>query len=147
MRSCAAPIDGRDSLPLNDMTSGLSSQDVAGARSRTRAPAQPCPYHYILVRADTPRGVQIANACHAAGESGPARTGTSVVVLVAPDEVNLRFIASSLTTEPGLRVREVVETHGKYRGHLMAVGVSPTFDRAAIQRYTAHLPLAFKEAP
>jgi peptidyl-tRNA hydrolase len=56
-------------------------------------------YHYVIVRADLPRGLQSAQIVHAAGESAanrPVPEHTHAVVLQVDDEEHLLYIAEKL---------------------------------------------------
>jgi hypothetical protein len=94
------------------------------------------------VRSDLPHGVQVAQTAHAAGESagGPLPEGTIVVALAVPDEVALHAIVAALLRQ-GLTYQLVVENEGPYASQAMAIGVTPTRDRAAVRRATSALPL------
>ena len=101
--------------------------------------------HYIIVRADLPHGVQVAQTAHAAGESvpecsAPLPEGTIVVALAVPDEQTLRTVAAALEHH-SLRHKIIVENDGLYAGQAMAIGVRPTRDRAAVRKAVSSLPL------
>ncbi len=102
-------------------------------------------FHYIIVRKDIPIGAQLAQACHAAGESpGPKpEPGCTVVVLHAENEKHLNHICWQLTGA-GLDYGEVVECPDdeEWPDQLMAIGLAPTTDRAAVKRVLSSLPLA-----
>lgn len=95
--------------------------------------------HYVVVRADLAHGAQLAQAVHAAGESASRRVepGTIAVALHARDEDHLREVAERLDAA-GIANHRVLECDGE----LMAVGVEPTTDRAAVRRVLSSLPLA-----
>jgi len=63
---------------------------------------------------------------HAAGESSPGnlKPGTYAVALAAENEQQLRQTAELLEAA-GEPVHRVVESHGRYAGQLMAIGVEP----------------------
>ena len=94
--------------------------------------------HHVIVRADIPVGSQVAQVTHAAGESAEPRPapGTIAVALHARDESHLAAIADKLDAA-GIRIARVVEDDG----HLMAIGVHPTRDRAAVRKVLSSLPL------
>lgn len=98
--------------------------------------------HYIIVRSDLPHGVQVAQTAHAAGESAgfPLPDGTIVVALGVPDEGALKRVARALG-EHSLTHKLIVENEGPWAGQAMALGVTPTTDRAAVRKVTSHLPL------
>lgn len=99
-------------------------------------------YHYVIVRADLPWGVQAAQIIHAAGESctGSIPAGTHAVALHVRDEEQLYRMKSSLWDEevPHVMIRE---NEGPFAGQAMAIGVFPTVDRDPIRRVTSSLPL------
>lgn len=102
-------------------------------------------YHYVIVRKDLPLGDQLAQAVHAAGESSDPKPepGCTAVVLHAVDETHLRIIQSRLDKH-GLKYHCIVECADDvdYPSQLMAIGLSPTVDRAKIKRALSSLPLA-----
>lgn len=102
-------------------------------------------YHYVVVRKDLTHGEQLAQACHAAGESpGPKpEPGCTMVVLHAADEHHLRLIAARLD-KAGVTYGEVVECpdDDKYPSQLMAIGCAPTEDRAMMKKVLSSIPLA-----
>lgn len=102
-------------------------------------------HHYIIVRRDLPVGAQLAQACHAAGESpGPRPApGTTVVVLHAADEHHLRLIQDRLL-KAGLAFGTVIECDDDedYPGQLMSIGLAPVTDRSAVRKVLSSLPLA-----
>lgn len=66
--------------------------------------------------------------------------GTIVVALAVPTEETLRDIARALG-EQSLTYRLVVENEGSFAGQAMAIGVTPTSDRARVRKATSQLPL------
>jgi hypothetical protein len=94
------------------------------------------------VRSDLPHGIQVAQTAHAAGESagGPLPDGTIVVALAVPCEQTLRAIADALSKH-NLTYKLIVENEGPWANLAMAIGVTPTHDRAAVRRATSALPL------
>jgi len=94
--------------------------------------------HHVIVRQDIPLGSQVAQSVHAAGESADPRPepGTIAVALHARDEDHLLAIAAALD-RAGIRHCHVVEDDGQ----LMAIGVNPTRDRAAVRKVLSSLPL------
>lgn len=99
--------------------------------------------HYIIVRADLPHGVQVAQTAHAAGES--VRTplppeGTIVVALAVPTEDTLRQVAEALGRQ-SLTYKLITETEGPWAHQAMAIGVEPTCDRTAVRKVVSALPL------
>lgn len=96
----------------------------------------------MIVRADLPRGVQLANAVHAAGESaqGPIPRGTIAVALAADSDFHLRRLSARLEAR-GIPHHLIVEADGAYAGQAMAIGVRPTLDRAAVGKVVSSLRL------
>lgn len=108
-----------------------------------RSPALPANLvHYIVVRADLPHGVQVAQTAHAAGESvqRPLPEGTIVVALAVPNEGSLRRVAEALGKQ-SLTYKLIVENEGPWAGQATALGVVPTADRKAVRKATSALPL------
>jgi hypothetical protein len=96
----------------------------------------------VIVRDDVPRGVQLAQSIHAAGQSaqlpnaGPASPPAVAIALAAsPDE--LARLARALADA---RIGHVLvhEPDEPWRGALMAIGVVPS-PRALARRFVAHL--------
>lgn len=81
-------------------------------------------YHYVIVRADLPFGVILAQTVHAAGESGPAISGTYAVVLSVPDESALLALSNRLT-EANVFHHLIREPDAPYNGAAMTLGVPP----------------------
>ena len=103
--------------------------------------------HYIIVRADLPHGVQVAQTVHAAGESAsasgvPVCPGTISVALHAIDEMHLDGIKFALVTG-GIAHHNVYESDVPYEGQLMAIGLLPVpvEDRDLIRAVLGKLPL------
>lgn len=101
--------------------------------------SSPLVYHYTIVRADLPLGLQLAQTVHAAGESATPlpRPGTHAVALHARDEAHLREVAARLDAR-GIRHHRVLEDDGQ----LMAIGIPPTTDRDPIRKALSSLPCA-----
>ncbi len=98
--------------------------------------------HYVIIRADLPNGVQLAQTIHAAGESadGPLPSGTIAVALEVSDEAALRNLAKELWNGE-IPHKLIVEVDGAYANQAMALGIFPTFNRDKIKKYTGHLRL------
>jgi peptidyl-tRNA hydrolase len=81
-------------------------------------------YHYVVVRRDLPLGTILAQTIHAAGESGPAVTGTYAVALQIPDEKSLLELSQALTAAgfPHTLIREPDRPHNNAA---MAIGLPP----------------------
>ncbi len=94
--------------------------------------------HYIIVRADLPHGSQVAQATHAAGESiaGPVPSGTIAVALAARDRAHLDDLAAKLAAAA---ISHVVIRESD--GEPMAIGCTPTHDRAAVRKVLSSVPL------
>lgn len=91
----------------------------------------------MIVRKDLPHGHQLAQSVHAAGESGPATSGTYAVVLGVPDEGTLLELHARLTY---FRVPHVLirEPDPPYLGAAMAIGFPPQ-PRSLLRKYTKGL--------
>lgn len=98
-------------------------------------------FHYVVVRADLPRGIQAANIIHASGESSPGNLspGTHAVCLVVPDEQALRGVATKLEAH-ACRFAPIVETDAPFDGQLMAIGCVPA-GKEVLKRALSALPL------
>ncbi|MGD9728627.1 MAG: peptidyl-tRNA hydrolase [Nitrospira sp.] len=115
-------------------------------------PGQGSPfYHYVIVRADLPRGLQAAQIVHAAGESAAnseVPDGTHAVVLQVNDEEHLLGVAEKLwwagienyklIIEPDL---PLFEDRPLQDGQGTAIGIPPTADRKKIAAVLGRLPL------
>lgn len=99
---------------------GLSNREIAGS-----TPAECILHHYVIVRADLPLGVLAAQIVHAAGESGPAVSGTHAVVLSVAGEMDLERVEQQLR-EAGIQHAAIREPDHPWSGALMAIGVPPT---------------------
>jgi hypothetical protein len=86
--------------------------------------------------------VQVAQTAHAAGESagGVLPEGTIVVALAVPDEGTLKRVAEALG-EQSQTYKLIVENEGPWASQAMALGVTPTCDRAAVRKAVSSLPL------
>lgn len=107
------------------------------------ATAQPL-RHYVIVRADLPFGLQVAQVVHAAGESASPRPrpGTHAVALHARDEAHLHEIAQRLYNA-GIEHHCVFEAEDdpQFPGQLMSIGLYPTRDRDKVKKVLSSLPL------
>lgn len=94
--------------------------------------------HYVVIRADLSHGAQVAQAVHAAGESisGPLPSGTVAVALAARNRVHLEELAQRLTSA-SIGHKVIFECDGEP----MAIGVTPTRDRAAVRKVLSSIPL------
>ena len=113
---------------------------------RIRACSRPHPasehlFHYVVVRADLPRGIQAANIVHSAGESSPGNlsAGTHAVCLTAPNEDALKGIADRLEAA-GVAFVRVFEPDAPYFGALMSIGLVPG-PKEDLRRHLSSLPL------
>ena len=99
--------------------------------------------HYVIIRADLPFGVQLAQTIHAAGEScdGPLHSGTYAIALYARDEAHLDELAAKLWAAE-IPHKIIIETDGLYSGQAMTIGLFPATDCENIRRVTSSLPLA-----
>jgi len=87
--------------------------------------------HYCVVREDLPLGIQAAMLVHAAGESGPAVTGTTAVVLGVPNETALRRLIIALNYS-NASYTVIKEPDPPWNGQTMAIGIAPTDSRIPI---------------
>ena len=94
----------------------------------------------MVVREDLPKGVLAAHVLHAAGESGPAPSGSIAVALGVPDEATLLIVAARLEAA-GIQHVLIRENAGVFNDQATAIGVSPVTDRTAIRRCTSALRL------
>jgi len=83
--------------------------------------------------------VQVAQTAHAASEAS-GHPPTIVVALAVPDETTLRRLAEALG-EHSLTYKLITEEDGPFAGQAMALGITPSCDRAAIRKVTSALPL------
>lgn len=99
-------------------------------------------YHYVIVRADLPHGVQVAQTIHAAGESceGPLPSGTYAIALAARDQLHLEELATRLW-DAEIPHRVIEEPDSPYDGQIMAIGLWPTSDRDRVRKVLSSLPL------
>lgn len=101
--------------------------------------------HYIIVRADLPHGLQVAQTIHAAGESATPlpEPGCHAVALHAKHEDHLLQIAAALDKAgiPHHQVKECDDDE-QYPGQLMSIGLHPTTDHDKVKKVLSSLPLA-----
>jgi hypothetical protein len=121
-------------LGLVGKASDVSTPKIAGS-----SPAGPVK-HYVIVRADLPLGVMVAQTIHAAGESGPAVHGTHAIALAATNERALGRVADQLT-EAGINHVQIREPDAPWLGQLMAIGIPPTSHNTTIHRVVRRLQL------
>ena len=97
--------------------------------------------HYIIIRDDLSRGTAIAQATHAAGESGQGKvaTGTYAVVLAAKSSGHLEQISSKLKLS-NVEHCQIVEPDMPFNGELLAIGVVPK-PRKELRKHFSNLPL------
>ena len=79
---------------------------------------------------------------HAAGDSSPGRlpSGTRAVVLACDGEPALALVEERLRVA-GLAHVAIREPDAPWSGALMAIGLHPTVERAAVRRALGRLPL------
>ena len=94
----------------------------------------------MVVREDLPKGVLAAHVLHAAGESGPAPSGSIAVALGVPDEATLLIVAARLEAA-GIQHVLIRENAGVFDGQATAIGVSPVIDRHCDQEVHGALRL------
>ena len=102
-------------------------------------PVEPL-YHYCIVRADLPLGVQLAQTVHAAGESSPGNipSDTRAVMLHVAGAEELLALEAKLRAA-GIEFVAIREPDQE--NQLMAIGLKPTF-RRLVKRVMSGLPLA-----
>jgi len=76
---------------------------------------------------------------HAAGETGPAKTGTHAVVLAAKNEDHLARIVCDLEAA-SIPYKPIHEPDSPWDGALMAIGIPP-MDRTNTRKMLSKLPL------
>lgn len=137
-----APLDNPTQLQYHlELCIAITASEV----SRTVGAEKPATVsyltHYVIVRADLPVGVQIAQTIHAAGYSSPGNIpdGTYAVALTCRDEAELRALADRLEKE-GLPRHLIVEADAPYDGQAMAIGIPP-MDRKTLKPILQKLPL------
>jgi peptidyl-tRNA hydrolase len=79
----------------------------------------------VIVRADLPLGVLAAQIVHAAGESGPAVSGTHAVALAVASELDLERVEQQLR-EAGIPHAAIREPDIPWANAIMAIGIPPT---------------------
>lgn len=99
---------------------------------------------YVVVRADLPIGLQMAQACHAAYRfavvHGSVDIGETMVVLHAPDEKDLVELGMLVHGRGDIPLTAFVEPD--LNNEVTAVAFS-----GAAKPFLRHLPLAFKSSP
>lgn len=115
------------------------SDSALGSPSPSKSPEDLC--HYVVVRADLPRGLQAAQVVHAAGESSPGNlpSGTHAVVLTVPGSVEMEALARRLAQAGVAHVR-IEEPDPPWDGALLAIGLVPG-RKEAFRRHLSSLPL------
>lgn len=100
-----------------------------------------CLYHYVVVRADLPRGLQTAQVIHAAGESSPGNipSGTHAVCLVVPGEKELEELETRLR-RAGIKHTTIVENDAPYTAQRTAIGFPPS-GKGVLRKFLSALPL------
>jgi hypothetical protein len=85
-------------------------------------------------------GTLAAQLVHAAGETGPAYSGTHAVVLSAKNEDHLLWIEQELIKNK-IKHHSIREPDAPWNGQLMAIGLYPTSDRDSVKPVTKRLRL------
>ena len=124
---------------LNGSSSRRNEPEGCGFEPRRTHPELT---HCCVVRVDLPRGTFAAQLIHAAGESagGSLSSGTIAVALGAKDEDELLAVERQLRAR-GIPHRAIREPDPPWNGALMAIGIEPVADRAAVRPVTGRLPL------
>lgn len=96
----------------------------------------------MILRADLPLGVKVAQTIHAAGESSPGNlpADTRAVALAARDEAHLLEIEAALTAA-GMCFSAIREPDPPWSGALMAIGISPQPRTTTLRQLLGKLPL------
>lgn len=96
----------------------------------------------MIIRADLPLGVQIAQTIHAAGESSPGNLpeDTRAVALSVPDEATLLALEARLHAA-GISFRAIREPDPPWNGALMAIGLVPVQRTPNLRQVLGRLPL------
>jgi len=99
-------------------------------------------YHYVIIRADLPRGVQIAQTIHAAGESSPGNLPptTHAVALETPNEQGLLDLEARLT-QAGIAHVAIREPDAPYNNQLMAIGIPPQVRSKTLRKHLSRYAL------
>ena len=99
-------------------------------------------HHYVVIRADLPRGVQIAQTIHAAGESvdGPVPPTTHAVALDAANEGDLLDLEAKLK-HLGIQFVAIREPDAPYNNQLMAIGIQPQVRGKILRKALARFAL------
>lgn len=105
-------------------------------------PAEPL-YHYCIVRADLPLGVQLAQTVHAAGESSPGDlpSDTRAVMLHVAGAEELLALEAKLRAA-GVTFTSIREPDMPWDGQIMAIGLKPCIRTKALRKLMSGLPLA-----
>ena len=96
----------------------------------------------MIIRADLPVGVKIAQTIHAAGESSPGSlpSDTRAVALQARDEAELLSLERALT-DAGFYFSAIREPDPPWNGALMAIGLAPQPRTPELRQLLGRLPL------
>lgn len=101
-------------------------------------------YHYCIIRADLPRGVQIAQTIHAAGESCSAGnlpdSTTHAVALETPDEATLLDLEARLV-QAGITHVAIREPDAPWNNQLMAIGIPPQVRSKTLRKHLSRYAL------
>lgn len=99
-------------------------------------------YHYTVIRADLPHGLQVAENTHAAGESARLAQNlpadTHAVALQVPTEAALLELGQALDSFQIPHVK-IYENDAPYENQLMAIGVVPAPRTPQLRKLTARL--------
>lgn len=96
----------------------------------------------MIIRADLPLGVKIAQTIHAAGESAPGNlpSSTHAVALEAKDESILLDLERALLHAKIEHVA-IREPDAPYNNQLMAIGLKPVVRGPDLKKMLSRLPL------
>lgn len=96
--------------------------------------------HYIVVRQDLPSGIKLAQAVHAAGESGGNIPPDTCAIVLETDADSLLDLEAKLWDD-SVPYSAIRETSSPYNGQLLAIGICPG-DKEKIEKYTSTFRLA-----
>lgn len=99
-------------------------------------------YHYVIIRADLPLGVKIAQTIHAAGESSPGNLPptTHAVALETPDEATLLDLEARLV-QAGITHVAIREPDAPWNNQLMAIGITPQVRSKTLRKHLSRYAL------
>jgi 7-keto-8-aminopelargonate synthetase-like enzyme len=96
----------------------------------------------VILRADLPTGVKVAQTIHAAGESSPGNlpASTHAVALEVRDEQQLQDLEQALV-RAGINFRSIREPDAPYSNALVAIGIEPQVRSPLLRKLLGRFPL------